>query len=211
MEEKNITEIESLQLITRMIQQTKDRLNIGSGNTFLIWGYVDAIISLLVGTLCLLLQNGYFSLLYLLIPVIGIPISMHNDKQNSKREGTASNYTSQLLANLWNVIGWCFAIAAIIIVCFYFIYHANILGIFWMLGFILPALGCAVTGLIIKEKILTYGGYFGIACGIWFIGAFIVNPYYINLIWTFIFALCYIVMMVIPGHYLNYKAKKQNA
>ena len=38
MEEKNLTEKESLELIARMISKSKKRLEIGDGNVFLYWG-----------------------------------------------------------------------------------------------------------------------------------------------------------------------------
>lgn len=48
MEEKKISEQESLELITRMINQTKKDLSVGNGDSFLIWGYLSAAISLAV-------------------------------------------------------------------------------------------------------------------------------------------------------------------
>ena len=48
MEERKLNEKESLELITRMIQNTKDRMAENSGTPFLLWGYVTVIISLLV-------------------------------------------------------------------------------------------------------------------------------------------------------------------
>ena len=40
MEEKTLNERESLEIITRMIQETKNKLEVGDGNILLIWGYV---------------------------------------------------------------------------------------------------------------------------------------------------------------------------
>ena len=43
MEERKLNEKESLELITRMIQNTKDRMAENSGTPFLLWGYVTVI------------------------------------------------------------------------------------------------------------------------------------------------------------------------
>lgn len=51
MEDKKLNNQESLELITRMINQTKRQLHIGEGNLLLIWGYTSAIVALLVGIL----------------------------------------------------------------------------------------------------------------------------------------------------------------
>ena len=44
MEEKKISEQESLELINQMIEQTRRDSTVGSGNTFLIWGYVCMVV-----------------------------------------------------------------------------------------------------------------------------------------------------------------------
>ena len=38
MEEKTLNEKESLEIITRMIQETKNKLEVGDGNMLLLWG-----------------------------------------------------------------------------------------------------------------------------------------------------------------------------
>lgn len=43
MEDKELNEQEVLKLITQMIQNTRRNLDTGSGNMFLLWGYVSAI------------------------------------------------------------------------------------------------------------------------------------------------------------------------
>ena len=48
MEDKELNEQESLKLITQMIQNTRRNLDTGSGNMFLLWGYVSAIVTLVV-------------------------------------------------------------------------------------------------------------------------------------------------------------------
>ena len=41
MEEKKLNEKESLEIITRMIQETKNKLEVGDGNMLLLWGYLS--------------------------------------------------------------------------------------------------------------------------------------------------------------------------
>ena len=43
MEDKKLNEKESLELITQMIQNTRRNLDTGSGNMFLVWGYVSVL------------------------------------------------------------------------------------------------------------------------------------------------------------------------
>lgn len=44
MEEKILNEQESLELITQMINQTKKETVVGSGDTYLVWGYLCTFI-----------------------------------------------------------------------------------------------------------------------------------------------------------------------
>ena len=48
MEDKKLNEKESLELITQMIQNTRRNLDTGSGNMFLVWGYVSVLVTLTV-------------------------------------------------------------------------------------------------------------------------------------------------------------------
>ena len=70
MEEKKISEQESLELINQMIEQTRRDSTVGSGNTFLIWGYVCMVVSLAVFVAAYTCP-GAWGWLYLGIPVMG--------------------------------------------------------------------------------------------------------------------------------------------
>ena len=48
MEERKLNEKESLELIAQMIQNTRRNLDAGSGNMFLLWGYLGVVVTLLV-------------------------------------------------------------------------------------------------------------------------------------------------------------------
>ena len=48
MQENKMTEAQSLELITSMINDSRSRLARNSGTPFLIWGYTTVVVSLLV-------------------------------------------------------------------------------------------------------------------------------------------------------------------
>lgn len=76
MEGKKMTEKESLELITQMIQNSKKNLRLGNVNVLLLWGYLCAITALVVYVLILITGNPLWNWLWLAIPVIGFPV-MH--------------------------------------------------------------------------------------------------------------------------------------
>lgn len=49
MKDKELNEKESLELIARMIRNTRRNLDTGSGNSFLVWGYVGVLVTLPYG------------------------------------------------------------------------------------------------------------------------------------------------------------------
>lgn len=58
MEDKKLNEKESLELITQMIQNTRRNLDTGSGNMFLVWGYVSVLVTLTVLGGCVLYKES---------------------------------------------------------------------------------------------------------------------------------------------------------
>ncbi len=65
MKEQKLNERESLQVITAMIERTKQRLHLGDGNILLMWGYLTVTISILVSTLLYFTGNVMWNWLWL--------------------------------------------------------------------------------------------------------------------------------------------------
>lgn len=70
MEERTLTEKESLEVITSMIRRTKERY-IGDGNIMLMWGYLVAVVSILIWVMLVATRQGYWNWLWFAIPLIG--------------------------------------------------------------------------------------------------------------------------------------------
>lgn len=81
-----------------------------------------------------------------------------------------------------------------------------------MLVFALTLIGIAevIQGLIIKDKILIIGGVIGLTIGLFTMTCLIADiTLYLN--WYMpLFMTAFTCMMIIPGHTLNYKAKREN-
>ena len=71
MEEKRITEVQSLEIITEMIARSNVRRKLGNGNIMLLWGYLTVAVSALVWTLLLVTKNPVWNWLWFLIWIIG--------------------------------------------------------------------------------------------------------------------------------------------
>lgn len=204
MEEIKLTEKESLEVITSMIARTKQRY-VGDGRIMLMWGYLVAVISILVWVMLASTGNGVWNYLWFGIPLIGgiaTPIMARRQQQSQG----VKTFSDKVTSRLWTIAGLSEFVA--IIVC-------AIMQIFtgeccWsaMLVYSLIAMPLAeiAQGLFIEEKSLTIGGCIGLAAGI--VTACCVAgriPLAVN--WFMpLFILAFIAMMIVPGHILNHKA-----
>ena len=85
MEERPLSEKESLELITRMIKNTHQKLEEGNGIPFLVWGYTSVIVSLFV-----MVYVNQYSGLSLEFPVVSDTpdrISRSDVSAKKKRKG----------------------------------------------------------------------------------------------------------------------------
>jgi hypothetical protein len=192
MEEKQLNEKESLELITQMIRNTQQRIERGNGIPFLIWGYTTVLVSLLVWFTLKSTQNYYWNLLWFLIPVIGftaMTISMKKEKKG------VTTYIDKVIMYVWIVIG----IAAFIPAP-----AATIMEGFPILFIVtlLISIGTAITGLIIRFVPLIVAGFIGMFLSIF---CLILGNALDSVL---VFAALFLIVQVIPGHILNWKGRK---
>lgn len=194
MEDKILTEKESLELISRMIQNTKMKMAKNSGVPFLIWGYVTIATSFIVWYMLTATDNYRWNYLWFLIPLIGGVLFLFYMK-NKQKEVHARTFVDRTITNIWLVLG----ISAFVISLFsMFVYSIPIL----FLMILLMGIGTTLTGLTIGFKFLMICGLIGIIMS--FSCLFIKNTDQI-----LIFAAVFLIMMVVPGHVLNYVAAKE--
>lgn len=74
--------------------------------------------------------------------------------------------------------------------------------------FFIIGMATSVQGIIIKEKSLIYGGAFSVICGGFLVAGVLAGAYWLQMYSSLLFIISFIVMMIIPGHILNHKAKK---
>ncbi len=192
MEEKNLNEQESLELISQMIRNTKQRLEDGSGLPFLIWGYTTFFVSMAVYYFLNKTGNPQYNWLWFGIPVIGAMGMFVSQKTKQKH---SKNYIDRVIANIWTVMG----IAAFFTSFSAFFVRIPVLPMM----ILLMGIGTALTGLVIKFKPVIVSGFIGMAS--------CVIPYIIHdNIQIVVFGFIFLIMMVIPGHILNYQRRRNH-
>ena len=181
-----------------MIDQTKTDDGRHSGDTMLIWGYLTTLLGLGIYGLTLATNTPQWNLLWLSLPFVGLPSSYLFSRQ---REKPMKTYVRSMINQLWMVIGTAFMLMMII----FPILGSNSAYI-QPLVLLFCSVGVSVSGLISQERLLTYLPFLPFCLGLHLLVQLSRGGIYYNSnLW---FALGFVVLMIIPGHYLNHKYAK---
>ena len=211
MEEKKLDAQESIELITRMIRNTRQRLERHSGRPFLIWGYTTVAVSLLNYSLNIAGADPAWSLSWFLIPVLGILLMRLFPEKKGSEPRTEID---RIVNALWIVC----SLSLVPIFLFSFLHGLSYRPSLFALITLVMAIGTAATGLIVRSKVYTVAGFLAMAGSVLFalhdfrlgrlaqtvgIDAVRLNNEIL------IFAAIFVVMMVIPGHIINRRSRHE--
>ena len=191
MEEKNITEQESLVIIQQMMNKTKEQL-FDNSNLFLLWGFAAFICTVTQYILIKInIQNS--EAVWIAMPIIAVIHIYIVIKQRSKIK--VQTYNGNAISALWTAIGFAF-----ISIVFFASQKINILPTI----ILLYAIGTFVTGKIIDFKPLVIGGSISFLLSIAI--AFIKDENQL-----LIMAAAILISYIIPGFLLKKEYKNQQA
>lgn len=190
MEDKRLTPEQSVTLIQQMIRQTHSRLERNAGMPFLIFGYLTVATALAVWVAVTQTQNPLWQLLWFTIMVGGVIYWIFSSRKNRKKE--VATYVDRILSYIWITGGLIATMQSVVAM---FLWQIPILYIIVLI----IGMQTALTGLIIKFRLVAITGFATIA----FSPLFLVVK---GIDTCLIFAAIFVVMMVIPGHILNYKS-----
>ena len=202
MDDRKLSEKENLELISKMIRNTKEDLNSRDWNIFLIMGYSAFILSVLIYVLLRVTHIYQFSLLWLLMFVAAFITRIYKRKN---RPGVIS-YTGKMIIQTWRIIGSLFGITFIVLSLSVFFMNYVDFGLMMPLSLIYACIGTAITGLVIKEKSLIFTPIVGFVVAIYMLIALVQNQQ-MEIIWNLYLGVSFFIMMVIPIHILNKKIK----
>lgn len=172
---------ESFDIISRMISDTRRSVLQQAYVPFLTWGGITIVVAILVYVLHKTINNPYCNLCWILIPVLGYPLTMiYRPRTKLIKTGITTS-----LRSIWvmlTVLLVVFSLTAMFFISF------NIL--FFIL--LILSIGSYVSGAVISYPFLTYssvGGFLFCAVLLFITG--------LNQIP--VFAMAIITMMIIPG------------
>lgn len=206
MEDKKLTEKESLALIAEMIRNTRDRLQIGDGNILLIWGYVSSAAAVLTYILSIMTRDPRSNLIWILIPLVGLPLAKR-EKNRQKSETKPMTYTDKVSSGLWKITGTLAFIGTALCTGFMF-YGYNSWLLMFIYALVIVGIASAFQGIVIREQTLIAGGLFSVSAG-GFVTCCKICDIPVLMSWAMpLFIISFIMMTIIPGHVINYKAHR---
>ena len=150
MEDKQLNAAESIALISRMIDNTRNRMVRNSGRPFLVWGYVTVFTTLLVMGAVYYFQDPKWNILWMVLPVLGALLMwLTRDKHT---EGKVSTFVDRVINNVWMVTGltaWFVSMLTL--------FSQIRLPILFII-LLTMGMGTTITGLIIRFRPATAGG-----------------------------------------------------
>lgn len=204
MEDRKLSEKESLDLITQMIHSSKQNMEVGSGNVLLYWGYFTLFLSVVIFALVLYTQNPIWSWGWVSMFAVGPVISY---KQRGC-EPPVVTYTDKTIRKVWQVFGCMFGLTFVLIALFGGIYKQVDFILMLPLSLLYCGLGVSINGIILREKWMIYSPLIAFVLVVYMLMA-LINDELPTVWWYLYFGFSFVVMMIIPGHILNNKAKKE--
>lgn len=207
MEDIKLTEKESLDVITSMIARTKQRY-IGDGRIMLMWGYLIVAVSVLVWILLAVTHNPVCNWLWFLIWIIGGTATPIMAKKEHREKGM-KNYYDTVSSRIWTTVGFSCIAATFLCLVFLLVKGIDAWSLMFAFALIIVPFAEMAQGIVIKETSLIVGGAIGLFAGL-FTVACIAGHVELYASWFMpLFILAFVAMMIVPGHILNHKARKQ--
>lgn len=191
MEEKRLDAAESLALIGRMIENTRNDMERNAGRPFLVWGYVTLLTTLLVWGTVVQTGEPRWNLLWLLIPLLGGTLTYFT--RGKRTEGRVHTFVDRVLGSVWLVAGLTASFLSLVA-----LFTPIRLPILFVI-LLTMGMGTAATGLILRFRLAACCGAAAILLAP---GMLIVH----NDWQPALFAAGFLAMMIVPGHILNYRS-----
>lgn len=193
MENKNLTPEESLQLITKTINEAKERFS-ENGFAFIFWGIIISLATLGHFFLIRYELYNFIGFVYLIMPVGFIVSFFYYFKKRKERK--VKNIVSQILSIVSNILGINYMILG-------FVFWKQLGEVLIPIFLIMMAIHMFISGMAIRYKPLLISGLILNICGF--------TAFYFRMDYQLlIISLATLITLVIPGILLYKLNKKEN-
>jgi hypothetical protein len=199
MEDKTLTTEQSLNLIARMLENTRRNFNDRGGAMFLIWGYTTIAVTIAVTVTLLLTKSQNAMWLWMALPLVGGILTWLHFR---KHEQTVQTHLDKSVWSVWAVISGAAVCCMVTSFVSGFIAGKSYIDVLFTIG-LMMSIGTAITGRMIKFYPVEFGGFVGMGL------SFALLPL-AHIWWQLpMFAAVFLFGQVIPGHLLNVHCKQE--
>ena len=202
MNKKKFTTEKSFEIITQMIEQSKQNLNRHNFNPWIGWGVYTTLLGLAI--YCIVECTGVNQWYWLWFLEFGYAI--YDCKRNEKADPGIRSHIDKAINGIWKALGWLYTLTpiAMTFMAIYF-QHYYALNMIMPLILIYTIIGVAFTGVILREKWITTIPIICSLSPLYMFGV-ISSQQFSNahILW---FTVTFFCIMVIPGFILNHKSK----
>ena len=201
MEERKFTEKESLELISQMISASRQRLQKGSGNPFLYYGYTSIAISAATFLLTRFSGSWAWNLLWMLMFIPAIVLWVKD--RDSKPEVTS--YIDRMLTNTWKGVLMLMVLSLAVILGSGFGSGTINLMLMLPLALIFVCTGTLITGLTIGEGSIVGMTTIAFVMPVLLLSGMVSGDGYLP-VWNLAGGFSFLFSLVIPGHIINHRS-----
>jgi len=191
MEDQFLNERQSLDVISQMIRNTQNKMEHRIGRPLLILGYLSLLAALLVWYANRTTGDYRWNFIWFLVPLIGWSLIFFLNR----KQPAVTTYVDRIIRYVWLV----FAVG-ILIVCCMAVFLWDLESLF--VSALMLGMMAAMTGLIVRIKSIAVAGFAGMLLSP--VTLFLEDGNQI-----LAFAVMFVLLLIIPGHILDYRSKKQ--
>ena len=201
--ETNFNHEQSLALINEMINRAQNNVKMNGGNSLIYWGYFTAVVAILNCILMHTLSNPKQSFLIwcLMLPAA---VGSYFIERRIHMKTLVKTHIEKIGGMVW--LGFFISFVVFIIVINMVNFRFEIPQVFMLntpVIIIMVGMGHFISACVFRQKM-----WYAIAALTW-AGAVTSAFLYVDMQFI-VFAVCMVVGLAIPGHILNYKAKKSH-
>lgn len=210
MNDQKPTPQESMAIITRMIEASKQRRSMPDLRISVMWAVLTIVTALIVLLVRLIHYTPWINFVWFAIPVIGLPANYFLVAR-SKADKGAKTAIDVFSDGIWRIVGFIAIMLTAVCLVFNLMGYPQAWLAMFFYAFIVVGFGAAMQGVVLKENSYIFGGMFSIMSGFVLIAMGICN---FNLHIAFVFPLyilCFLLMFIVPAIIIRKKfnARKQ--
>lgn len=209
MEDKNFTPRESIEIIARMIEASKQRRTMPDLRISIMWAVVTIVSAAIVLTVSLIDYTPRINLVWFAIPAVGLPATFIMEKKSGRSKGvkTAIDIISD---GIWQTVGTIAIALSVICLALNILGYPEAWRSMFYFAFIIVGFGAAVQGIVLKENSYRFGGIFSILAGFALV-ALDICGFPMLIIWVIpLYIICFVLMFIVPAIIIRKKFNSAN-